>query len=398
MRQFIRFVLRVRGLRLSLASVALAVGLSACGGASSPAPAQAVSPEPAASGPVTAEAPVMAISASAYLSPYPTSPQDYAQRAQQAFLMAYQAGARGQMSTWTWKDLEPGPGASVTDTTEAARKWADLDGALGLSRDFGMRQYLGIQLINTTQLALPADLEREPLDSDRMVQRFNALLDTLLGTRKGRIHYLSIGNEVDAWMRAHPDDWARYERFLNRVIAHVRALDPAILVGTTITADGLLGASPIEASRLARLGDVWMLTYYPLSLSASGVGVRDPSVVAADLQRLRQMAGTQAIVFQEVGYPAAVSIGSSEALQARFVSAMLDAWHADRDRIPFLNFFLLHDFTPQMCDDFRVYYGAAGVPGFTDFLCTLGLRKATGEARQAWTALTVRTAVMGWQP
>jgi hypothetical protein len=398
MRQYIRLMQRAGRICLPL-TLALAMGLSACGGGSPAAvPAAALSPASAASDLAAADAPVMAISASAYLSPYPTSAQDYALRAQQAFLTAYQAGARGQMSTWTWKALEPGPGASDVDRAEAARKWADLDGALGLSRDFGMRQYLGIQLINTTRLELPADLAGEPLDSDRMVQRFNALLDNLLGTRKGSIRYLSIGNEVDAWMRAHPDDWARYERFLNRVIAHVRALDPAILVGTTITADGLLGASPIEASRLARLGDVWMLTYYPLSWGASGVGVRDPSVVAADFQRLREMAGAQPIVYQEVGYPASARIGSSEALQARFMGAVLDAWHADHDRIPFLNFFLLHDFTPQMCDDFGVYYAAVGVSGFTDFLCTLGLRKATGEPRQAWTALTARTSATGWQP
>ncbi len=391
MRQFMVWVSWVRWLGLSLA-----VTLSACGGGGqSPSPSVAPSPASAASDPVAADAPVMAISASAYLSPYPTSAQDFAQRAQQAFLLAYQAGARGQMSTWTWADLEPGPGG---DATTMASKWADLDGALGLSRDFGMRQYLGIQLINTNRLALPADLATEPLDSERMVQRFNALLDTLLGTRKGRIRYLSIGNEVDAYLRAHPDDWARFERFLTRVIAHVHQLDAGILVGTTLTADGLLGASPTQAAHLARQGDVWMVTYYPLSLSATGVGVRDPAVVASDVQQLLTMAGTQAIVFQEAGYPAAATIGSSEALQARFVGAMLDAWHAHRDRIPLLNFFLLHDFTPQMCDDFGVQYEAAGVPGFKDFLCSLGLRKATGEARQAWSTLTARTSVTGWEP
>jgi hypothetical protein len=135
-----------------------------------------------------------------------------------------------------------------------------------------------------------------------------------------------------------------------------------------------------------------------LSLSPSGVSVRDPAVVSGDVQQLLDLAGARDIVFQEVGYPAATSLGSSEALQARFVGVVLDTWHAHRDRIPFLNFFLLHDFTAQMCDDFGVYYDAAGVPGFKDFLCTLGLRKATGEPRQAWTTLTARTGVSGWQP
>jgi hypothetical protein len=333
----------------------------------------------------------MSISASACLDPFPTSGADYADRAGQAFLMSHNAGARGLMSTWKWRDLEPGPAGGEI-------KWAELNQALTLSRDWGLRQYLGIQLINTTRRELPSDLEAEAWDSPRMVQRFQALLDTLLSTRQGRIRYLSIGNEVDAYFRAHPDEWAPYERFLAQMIAHAHALDPDILVATTLTADGLLGASPVEAGRLASLGDVWMVTYYPLNLSLSGVTVREPEVVAGDFRRLLDLAGDRKIVFQELGYPAATSLGSSESLQARFVDAALDAWHADRDRIPFVNFFLLHDFTSEMCDDFEAYYSAAGVPNFKDFLCTLGLRKATGEPRQAWTTLAARTGRPGWQP
>jgi hypothetical protein len=376
--------------------------LGACGGRDEADPSPPVVPpasavseplpsDPGASQPVAAQSPVMSISASAYLDPFPVSGADYADRAAQAFLMSHSAGARGLLSTWTWRELEPGPAGGET-------RWADLNGALNLSRDWGLRQYLGIQLINTTQRELPSDLAMEAWDSPRMVQRFKALLDTVLSARKGRIRYLSVGNEVDAYFRQHPAEWAPYERFLAQVFAHAHALDPDIQVGTTITADGLLGASPVEAARLASLGDVWMVTYYPLSLSPSGVSVRDPAVVSGDVQQLLDLAGARDIVFQEVGYPAATSLGSSEALQARFVGVVLDTWHAHRDRIPFLNFFLLHDFTAQMCDDFGVYYDAAGVPGFKDFLCTLGLRKATGEPRQAWTTLTARTGVSGWQP
>jgi hypothetical protein len=383
--------------------VVFALALSACGGQEdevSPAPAKPVawagceslSVEAAvASAPVAAQAPVMSISSSACLEPFPTSGADYADRAGKAFLMSYNAGARGLVSTWTWRDLEPGPAGGEA-------KGSELVEALGLSRDWGLRHYLGIQLINTTRRELPSDLEAEAWDSPRMVQRFKALLDTLLSTRQGRIHYLSVGNEVDAYFRLNPSEWAPYERFLAQMIDHAHALDPDIQVATTLTADGLLGASPLEAGRLASLGDVWMVTYYPLNLSLSGVTVRDPGVVAGDFRRLLDLAGNRKIVFQEVGYPAGTSLGSSEALQARFVDAALDAWHADRDRIPFLNFFLLHDFTTKICDDFEVYYGAAGVPGFKEFLCTLGLRKATGEPRQAWTTLSARTGQAGWQP
>ena len=75
------------------------------------------------------------------------------------------------------------------------------------------------------------------------------------------------------------------------------------------------------------------------------------------------------------------------AKQAAFVTNVFTAWKAANGRIPFLNVFLLHDFTQSMCDDFGVYYGLPNVPSFKAFLCSLGLRKADGTARQAWSTL-----------
>ena len=55
------------------------------------------------------------------------------------------------------------------------------------------------------------------------------------------------------------------------------------------------------------------------------------------------------------------------------------------DRIPFLNVFLMHDFPQTLCDYFTQYYGLPGDQRFSQFLCTLGLRKVNGTPRLAWT-------------
>ena len=56
------------------------------------------------------------------------------------------------------------------------------------------------------------------------------------------------------------------------------------------------------------------------------------------------------------------------------------------EAIPFLNYFLLHDFTAAMCDEMLVYYGLPD-EDFKAFLCTLGLRRADGTPKAGWEAL-----------
>jgi hypothetical protein len=96
------------------------------------------------------------------------------------------------------------------------------------------------------------------------------------------------------------------------------------------------------------------------------------------------LAGSKQLVIQEAGYPASELLGSSELRQSQFVTKLFDAWAPRGDRIPFLNVFLMHDFTQTLCDYFTQYYGLPGDQRFSQFLCTLGLRKANGTPRLAW--------------
>jgi hypothetical protein len=68
------------------------------------------------------------------------------------------------------------------------------------------------------------------------------------------------------------------------------------------------------------------------------------------------------------------------------LSNVYKAWAAAGDRVPFLTFFLLHDIPSQQCDDLTKYYGLPNNESFRAYLCTLGLRKADGKPRLAWSA------------
>lgn len=99
------------------------------------------------------------------------------------------------------------------------------------------------------------------------------------------------------------------------------------------------------------------------------------------------VADARPLILQEVGYPASLVNESSQQLQAAFVSQVFAAWSDARGRLPFMNFFLLHDFTPKIFDDLGIYYGTSAVPGFKESLCSFGLRTAQGAPRAAWSTL-----------
>lgn len=343
--------------------------------------------EPSAQPSSTGKPRVMAVSASARLDPFPATAEQFLALAEEAVNLSYSAGSRGQMTTATWVDLEPSPG------TYNASKWWDLDWAMAQGQARKQVQFVGIQVINTNKRAMPSGLEALAFDSPQVKARFHALLDKLVGLYKGRILYLSIGNEVDAYLRDRAklgdDQWGAYQRFYEDAVQYAHTLDPSLKLGVTVTADGALDYSPAQALALNARSDVLILTYYPLQYDKTtfAVSVRDPSSVATDFKRMLAFAGARPMVLQEVGYPASSVNLSSEQKQAQFVRNVFAAWSQAGEHIPFLNFFPLHDFPATECAKFTVIYGMAGAPGFTDFLCSLGLRKTDGTPRAAWPVL-----------
>ncbi|MFZ1625789.1 MAG: hypothetical protein WAU48_13535 [Gammaproteobacteria bacterium] len=336
--------------------------LGACGGGGGSG--SAVGPAPVAPG-------TLAIVSNPRPVPAPV-PQDYLD----AVDLGRRAGSRGAAVTWRWSELETAPG--VVDLSDVA---ANLNFYNSVRPS---TIYVGIQPINTIPREVPADLGGVAFDDPQMLTRFHSMLDQLLTLFAGRVTYLSIGNEVDVYLEAHPDEVTAYRTFYAEAVAYVHSRDPAIKVGVTATFSGATGSAGVIISSLNQLSDVIMLTYYPLG---AGFAVRDPGVVASDFPLMLGLDPAKPVLLQEVGYPAAALLGSSDARQADFVRNVFQAWRNSGTRIPFLSFFLMHDFTPELCDVLGDYYGLPGSDAFKAYLCTLGLRHTDGSARPAWQVL-----------
>lgn len=304
----------------------------------------------------------------------PVTADNVIRRYTDAIQRSTDAGATGNLVAKAWSELEPTTGDYTLD---------ELMSSLNVgTQTYDQSQFLGIQVLNTTVKETPPDLLPVAFDAPEMIQRFQQLFDAILPHLEEKTHYVSIGNEVDVYLMAHPDEWKPYKQFYEAALTYIHQTAPWIKVGVTTTFGGTLSAYE-QVVDLNTMSDVFIMTYYPLK---DGFGVRPPDSPLSDFPQMVKWAGDKPLILQEVGYPAAESWGSSEADQADFVRNVFKAWDADAVHIPFLSYFAMGDFSDELCKGFMTYYGLPDQQVFYDFLCTLGLLKVDGTPRQAWQA------------
>ncbi len=328
---------------------------------------------------------VFAISTTPPLDPAPAD-KDFLATLNRAYELTYNAGVRGDFISWTWRELEPS--AKNFNLDEANRTLTNLGNTRGLEL------LVGIAVLNTTVKETPSDLANVPFDSTQMKQRFHALFDALRPHLNEHVKYLSIGNEVDVYLSVHSKEWTAYKNFYDDAIAYVHSVAPQIKVGVTTTFTGANGAQARNVAVLNGSSDVFILNYYPIDEQFIP---RDPAAPLTDVPQMVALAAGKPVILQEVGYPSSATLKSSEEKQARFIANVFTAWKALNGHIPFLSFFLLHDFTPKMCDDLAKYYGMSGqATNLKAYLCSLGLRRANGAPKPAWQSLVDSAAATGF--
>ena len=300
--------------------------------------------------------------------PTPTA-QDFTN----AVNLAVATGVRGTVIGLKWSALEPAPHSYQVQNVAAPIAY------FGTGRGFEM--YLGIQPINTTAKETPPDLQSVAWNDPRMELRFHQLIDALQPYLTRDVKYLSIGNEVDVYLSAHPTESASYDAFFADAERYVHSVDPWLQVGVTATFAGASGPAAASVATLTAPSDVYMLTYYPLH---GDFNVNPPDAPLRDIPAMLQLAGSRPLALQEVGYPTDPSLGSSESMQATFITKVFAQWQAAGARIPFANFVLLHDLTPDVCAAVASYYGLPADAGLKAYLCSLGLRHTDGSAKAGW--------------
>ncbi len=274
-------------------------------------------------------------------------------------------GLDGGTISVKWDEVASGGTKSVTD-------------GVGGAAFMGQKVLLTIATIDTVRRRLPSALMSSAWDDPGLETQFDSFLGRIAPMVKDKVAWISLGNEVNPYLAAHPDEVTPYLKFLAHSRDTVHRLLPGVGVGVTLTCMDAIG-QPQLAERLQEGMDVSVFTYYPL------IGFKVPAPLQTDrhFSFMTGLAGSKPLLLQEIGCPAAEEAGSSEALQAQFVDQVFEQLDIHAARIPLAAFFMQCDFSKQTVHDMTSYYGVDQAP-FAAFLGSLGLRDQAGKPRKAW--------------
>lgn len=269
----------------------------------------------------------------------------------------------------TWPEIERRPGIfSVGDARLTLLSAQPLPVAFTLKIiDAGARQ-------------MPDEYRHLAWDSPVMIERVTMLIDQLAPVLGPRPWSYAIGNEIELYFARHPEEIGAFARLL----AHLRPVVGARHPAASFTTVWQLSASPHIKTAFAPVFAVLdhvALTYYPL---AADLSVRAPDVVFHDLQLALEHSAPLPIALQEIGYPSASRLGSSEEQQREFMRHAFNAVSAaGPERVLGMTYLFQSDPPQWLVNTFVAAY-QFDTENFRAFLSTLGLRDDRDRPKPGW--------------
>ncbi|NOY99846.1 MAG: hypothetical protein GXP40_11725 [Chloroflexi bacterium] len=300
---------------------------------------------------------------------------------QQALALARKSGVQVSHYYLQWGDIEKSPRVYDWTVTDYVFEAQSLE---------GFQVSVVVNVIHTTVRGrIPSDLAGLPFDDPRFVERLDAFLAAFAGRYAGRIHYLSIGNEVNNYFAAHPDEVQAYAAAFDQARQTVRAVDPGLPVGIVFAYHDAETSGTLDIVRTLNRGDFIAFTLY---LYNEGFHfTRDPALIGEYMDRMLDLAGGTPVAIVETGWSTAPELDGSEQGQAEYVRQVFAALAERRERIRFVSWFVLHDSRRETCEDNALTFfepgtepDPAAMDAFVTFICYFGLRRADGTPKPGW--------------
>jgi hypothetical protein len=299
-----------------------------------------------------------------------------------ALQKALDAGMTGTQLFMNWSDLEPDSGQYDFENTYLwAAQWYG-------ARDLKVIFY--INPINTNQKEVPADLMNVDFDDPRMISRFKTLLDTVVTYLGDETIYFAMGNEINGYLH-DSTSFEEYAKFFNEVSGHVKTLKPGIKTGYAVMLDAQFHLHQPYMAETADSADVMIGTYY----GTSGDSVIDPVEIESLIDTFVTLSGDKPLIISELGYPCSPVLRSSDSMQADFITHAFIAWEKHKNKIPFIHFMKMWEWTSAQVQVFTQYYGLDN-PEFVAFLSSIGLHDTLGNPKPAWDRLVQESRKYGF--
>ena len=202
---------------------------------------------------------------------------------------------------------------------------------------------------------------------------------------------------MDIYLHNDSTRWGQFTRFYAQTSAYARKLWPGLKIASEATFSGHTGSDSLFVRKHNTYSDYIGVSYYPFKSGTFTVAA--PVQVRQDMGRIVRMNPdtTKPICFYQFGYPSGSGNGSSEAMQAQFISNAFAAWDSLASRIYLIDFTWMHDLSPQAVQRFSKFYGVKD-SGFLSFLASLGMRTypGRGQDKLAWKQLICEAGRRGY--
>lgn len=293
------------------------------------------------------------------------------QTANAHYQTSLEAGITFQAFDQTWAILEPRPGKY---------DFNELDFQVEQAVRSNVPIAYNVRIVDTGHKSVPGYLQHRGWRDAQMRDRLIALINALVPRFKGRLKWIMIGNEIDPYFAAHPNEAADYSGLFAAGASRFRELVPGVRVSTTVTFDGLRLLDSL-LKPLFDQSDFLSVTYYPMNPDFT---FRDPDTAGSDFSRMISAAHGKEVILQEVGYASSPLNNSSEEKQARFFENVFRQLAAHRGVIVGANFLFMSDFSDTVVADLARYYNLANAERFKSFLKTLGMFDDKGRPKKSW--------------
>ncbi len=261
---------------------------------------------------------------------------------------------------------------------------------------------LVLRPLDTPGPRFPADLAGT-FDNAAVLTAFDNFLTNLHAqltalNASGKLRWIQVGNEIDAYLGSDPIRWAQWKTFFDAAKARINILWPGVEVSSVIQFSTLQNNSVLsEYQNLLPSLDNVVLTYYPLNADFT---MRTPDTVAGDFDLMVTTFPTESLFLQECGYPSSAVNNSSETQQADFFTEVFKAWDTHADRISVIDIAWQYDISDAEASQLVIDFGLAGTTNeaaFKSYLATIGLSNYDATEKLALQRLRDELTSRGWQ-
>ncbi len=295
-----------------------------------------------------------------------------------AQIEAIAAGVRMVVLRQVWRDMSE---ATLAEMASDASFYGS----------FGVSIFVNLAFVDRIKDERPDTLTGAAWDSPLMLDGLKAAIDSVFGKLGKTVSALSLGNEVDVFLEAHPGDRAAIQKLLEQAGAYARSHPKAaddLRVGVSLSPKAVV-ADGAPYKDLLSAGDVAVLSYRP------GLGqseLAQPAPVAADLDAMIVAVGGMPIWLDPVSYPSADMLASSSEKQGLFYESLFGALAPRRKDISWVNIVSMHDPAPGACKVYAEKQGQAADGPFAAYVCSWGLALSAGSKKSSWQQVLSGTA------